>query len=479
MGYRQRLHPCETCSTTASKSISLTLLHAQRTIPSQGGSIWSIAANPSCTSLALGCEDGTVRILSVANDTLTHSRRFDRVKCRVLSIAWGPPVPRPSGKTSSSARGGGEDSDSDEDEDEWLDSWLVTGGSDTSLRKWDVASGRVMDRMGVGKMRGERTLVWTVGVLGFVVFPLFIRCLIHSYFLIRDGTIVSGDSLGMVKFWDSKTCTQLYSFQAHGADVLCMTIGPVSPFLWHFSSNLSVFRNQDGKSLYTSGVDQKTVQFSLIKISNTTSQTTPPISQWTQTASKRMHSHDVRALAVWPPYTPLPGSYQRHFPLNIAPVLASGGLDMSIVLTPAAPPKNTTAKVTNPLNTSVEATFEDSYHRRLGYTSAGRVQIARGARLVSCVREAGLSVWRILGRGGLSEKIHNTEQEIDLDAVDDGPLGGWERVLEMELSVHSNIVSHEISDDGKWLAVSDLYETKLFSLYTNVSLAGASPRITD
>jgi hypothetical protein len=44
----------------------------------------------------------------------------------------------------------------------------------------------------------------------------------------RDGTIISGDSLGVVKFWDSRTCTQLQSFQAHGADVLCLAIGPVS-----------------------------------------------------------------------------------------------------------------------------------------------------------------------------------------------------------------------------------------------------------
>lgn len=110
------------------------------------------------------------------NDTLTHSRRFDRVKCRILSIAWGPPVPRASVRNST--RGDGEDSDSDEDEDEWTDSWLVAGGSDTSLRKWDVASGRVLDRMGVGKMRGERTLVWTVGVLGFVFLS---RHLLVSY----------------------------------------------------------------------------------------------------------------------------------------------------------------------------------------------------------------------------------------------------------------------------------------------------------
>ncbi len=45
--------------------------------------------------------------------------------------------------------------------------------------------------------------------------------------LFSDGTIVSGDSLGMVKFWDSRTCTQLQTFEAHGADVLCLVIGPV------------------------------------------------------------------------------------------------------------------------------------------------------------------------------------------------------------------------------------------------------------
>jgi len=58
----------------------------------------------------------------------------------------------------------------------------------------------------------------------------------------RDGTMVSGDSLGIVKFWESRTSTQLQSFQGHGADVLCLAIGPVCffpppffppPFLLH------------------------------------------------------------------------------------------------------------------------------------------------------------------------------------------------------------------------------------------------------
>ena len=230
---------------------------------------------------------------------------------------------------------------------------------------------------------------------------------------------------------------------------------------------------QEGKAVYTAGVDQKTVQFSLVRTSST--EKGPSGSRWTQTCSRRMHSHDVRALAIWPPYTPLPSSYSRQFAIDVAPVLTSGGLDMSVVLTPAALPTSTIVKITNPLNTSTDATFEDSYHRKLSYVSKGSVRVSRGARLVSCAREAGLSVWRIQKRpneDGVASEARETQPEIDLD---DGPTtepfaGGWDKVLEMDLNVHSNIVGHEISDDGKWLAVSDLYESKLFSLRTDVSL---------
>ena len=126
-----------------------------------------MAANPASTLLALGCEDGTVRLLSVSDDTLTHHRRFDRVKCRILSIAWGPPVPRHSKETTVVSKES--ESDNDDNEEEWSDAWLVTGCSDSSIRKWDVPSGKLLDRMGTDKIRGERTLVWAVGVLGSVL----------------------------------------------------------------------------------------------------------------------------------------------------------------------------------------------------------------------------------------------------------------------------------------------------------------------
>ncbi|KAG5719325.1 U3 small nucleolar RNA-associated protein 4 [Termitomyces sp. T112] len=398
----------------------------KRTINSQGGSIWCMAANPASSLLALGCEDGSVRLLSLVNDTLTHYRRFDRLKCRVLSIAWGPPIPQYPQKKNIDR---GHDSDSDDEEDTWTDAWLVTGSSDSSIRKWDVATGRVVDRMGMDKIRGERTLVWTVGVLG-------------------DGTIVSGDSLGIVKFWDSRTCTQLHSFQGHGADVLCLAIGP------------------EGNTVFTSGVDQKITLFSLVKTGNSDNTSGTLTRRWVQSCSRRMHSHDVRALATWPPYTVLPSSHKRRFPIEISPILASGGLDMSVVVTPAALP-STIVKVINPLSTSAHCTFEDSYHRRLAYSAGASgvpaVQVARKARLISCIRDSGVSIWRV--KAGPS--INDDTDSQDADPTHFPESSAWEKVLEMDLNVHTNLVASGISDDGRWLVVSDLYETKLFSLTLN------------
>ncbi|PCH33429.1 WD40 repeat-like protein [Wolfiporia cocos MD-104 SS10] len=390
----------------------------RRSISSQGGSIWCVSPNPSSTMLALGCEDGSVRLLSLEHDTLTHFRRLDRVKSRILSLAWGPPVPREAAKDRT------DDSDTDDDdEDDWSDSWLVAGCSDSCLRKWDVNNGRVLDRMATDKIRGERTLVWAVGVLG-------------------DGTIVSGDSMGMVKFWDPRTCTQMDSFNGHAADVLCLTISP------------------DGTAVYTSGVDQKITQFSLVKTSRSepsTSLLSRSSYRWVQSCSRRMHSHDVRALAIWPPHAPVPAAHRRQFPIDIAPILASGGFDMSVVVTPAALPAATVTKVVNPLATSTSATFEDAYHRRLAYSSgtynASAIHLARQARLLLCQRDASVTVWRILQR----------QSSLDMDeTMAQSPDGGWERVLDMDLSFDTNITASAISDNGQWIAVSDWYETKLF-----------------
>ncbi len=216
--------------------------------------------------------------------------------------------------------------------------------------------------------------------------------------------------------------------------------------------------------MYTSGIDQKVSQFSLIKSFSSKSD---PISsspaKWVRTATKRMHSHDVRGLSIWPPYAPLPLSHQRAFRADIAPLLVSGGLDMCIVVTPAALPRSTITRIANPLATSVTATFGDAYHRRIAYSSGAHgtvgLHLAKGARLVLSTGDTGLAVWR------LPEK-YSVKENSELAPV--GKAHGWNKVLEMDLRVRTNLVASAISDDGQWLAVSDAFETKLFSLRTEV-----------
>jgi U3 small nucleolar RNA-associated protein 4 len=266
----------------------------------------------------------------------------------------------------------------------------------------------------------------------------------------------------MVKFWDSRTCTQLQSFEAHGADVLCLMIGPVWDTVY-LSLSLTNYI-QDGTSVYTSGVDQKVTQFSVVKSSSSKGNSILLSStRWVRAASKRMHSHDVRGLSMWPPYTPLPSPHRRCFPTDVAPLLVSGGLDMSLVVTPAALPRSTTARIANPLSTSVTATFEDAYHRRIAYSSGvhGTVglHLAKRARLVLSTGDTGLAVWRLPEKPSL-------EEGPSLALSGEGP--GWNKVLEMSLSVQTNIVASAISDDGRWLAVSDSFEVKLFWLQRSV-----------
>jgi len=135
----------------------------KRSISSQGGSIWSMAANPTSTKLAIGCEDGCIRIVSLENDQFLVERKLDPINGRILSIAWGPPTPHQPRKMDPAHAF---DSDSDEEDERlWVNTWLVAGYSDSAVRKWDAVSGRILDRMSTDRRRGDRTLVWTVGVL--------------------------------------------------------------------------------------------------------------------------------------------------------------------------------------------------------------------------------------------------------------------------------------------------------------------------
>ncbi|XP_018412829.1 PREDICTED: U3 small nucleolar RNA-associated protein 4 homolog [Nanorana parkeri] len=144
-----------------------------------GGPIWSITPSPCGSQLAVGCEDGSVKLFTVAPERIVFEKSLDRQKERILCIAW-----HPSGSH-------------------------IVAGSINTIKVFSVSSGRLlqvlkMDRRGlVGQKR--TCIVWGVAVLS---------C----------GEIISVDSSGKLQFWDLETGTLIRSYTAATSDILCLAV---------------------------------------------------------------------------------------------------------------------------------------------------------------------------------------------------------------------------------------------------------------
>ncbi|SCV75017.1 BQ2448_8046 [Microbotryum intermedium] len=424
--------------------------------------IFALAASRSSAHLAIGCEDSTIRILNILDNELDLVAKIEiggPGKVRPLSLAWGPLRPAADAAWNSSDKGKerGESPSAPSALPQHFatprESYVVTGCSNSSIRRFDAPSSgavsgvwRSVHRMTLDQLRGEHTVVWAASVL-------------------QDGTIVSGDSMGNVKFWDAEMGTQTQSFKTHKADVLALAIGA------------------DGTSIFTSGVDQKTVEFRLVTISSNRSNDTTS-RRWVQASGRRLHSHDVRAMVVSPPYTlALPSPPPSTSPRTAqVPILTSGGLDLSLITVcvssvPARAIKSARS-LTNPISDHRSIEYETTVHRRAAYVPQRSKPFAvagqGGARWLICQRDRGVAIWRLddpkLQRGSTQGRSGWKARQDRLDGVqeemedDEGNTPGWAKAAELELKLHTNLIASAISPDGRWLAISDLYETKLFRL---------------
>jgi U3 small nucleolar RNA-associated protein 4 len=73
--------------------------------------------------------------------------------------------------------------------------------------------------------------------------------------------------------------------------------------------------------------------------------------------------------------------------------------------------------------------------------------------------DTGLAIWHLPEKPSVAE---------ELPPALSGEGLSWTKVLEMSLRVQTNLVASAISDDGRWLAVSDAFEAKLFWLQVDV-----------
>ena len=141
--------------------------------------------------------------------------------------------------------------------------------------------------------------------------------------------VASGDSRGRIVLWDVKTATVIKSVTTHQADILAMAIDSKPTF--------SAPSNGPSCCIYASGIDSKIVKLEFIGQASTKHSSSSSAaaaqamlvpSAWKLTWNVRMHSHDVRALALIP--------QANHRSSSATPVhssqslLVSAGLDCKI-----------------------------------------------------------------------------------------------------------------------------------------------------
>ncbi|XP_031723998.1 U3 small nucleolar RNA-associated protein 4 homolog [Anarrhichthys ocellatus] len=152
-------------------------LRPRYTVESYGGPIWTISGKG--TLLAVGCEDGTVKMFEILEERIQFQRNLDRQKGRIISLSW-----HPSGT-------------------------LIAAGMMDMIRIFDAETGRATHRLlverGVGASKSKEVVVWSVVFLS-------------------DHTIISSDSAGKVQIWDGLTGTLVRTHLVTKWDVLALSV---------------------------------------------------------------------------------------------------------------------------------------------------------------------------------------------------------------------------------------------------------------
>ncbi|RAK97810.1 small subunit rRNA maturation protein UTP4 [Aspergillus ibericus CBS 121593] len=288
------------------------------------GEIWCLAAQPRWQAtrgkdgkllppaegeftgqhLAAGCADGSIVILSTADNDLKFLRimRPSTKRSRVLSVTF------------------------------QNRNTLVAGYADSSIRLYDIRSGQLLRTISLGKgLAGgsKELLVWSV------------KCL-------PDGTIVSGDSAGEIRFWDAKNYALIQRLQGHVADTLDIAV------------------SANGDTVVSGGADQRTVVYR-----KKDGEKGDKKARWAEVMHRRYHTHDVKTFAV--------------YETRDISIVVSGGPDAAPVVLPLRE-------------------FGKEHHRKLAsLPQIPQLASSPSSRLVMSFWDREVSIWR-LHRGPTSHE---------------------------------------------------------------------------
>lgn len=332
--------------------------------------------------VAVACEDGTVRILEYTEpeNTIIQVASLSmggNLASPVLSLAW--------------------------NESKQV---LIGGVADGTIRRFDCTN---VERQSYrpSKVRitvenyGRRTptRIW-------------------SLLLLDDLTVVSGDSLGHVQFWDGNLGTLLQSYDQNPerADVLTLCMD-----------------RKQGK-VFASGIDSRVVCFK------------KQDHRWITTTAQRPHTHDVKTLCIY--------SKRKHGG-GSTEFLASGGTDTKIC-------------------TYIVDSFKGNRPKKyFPWPSTSPIHLAKKGRVLAMMREHSIDLYNVKCRNDVDDMFSaqpgqpRIEKNYKLGSID--------------IDSSYNLVCSTISNTANLLAVSDGAGVMLFSLTFSLEgrkkLTTASPVI--
>ncbi|KAI6648670.1 Cirhin-like [Oopsacas minuta] len=188
--------------------------------------IWCMEKSSCGGLLAVGLENGAIKIYETKYDNLEYQKDLQKQTGRILSLAWHP-----------------------------VGELLACGFDNSSIATFSLSNGLCLQRITLDKHNKQNTFVWQIK------------------FLI-DHTLISGNSMGKIQFWNGKfgTLKQEYTLHEELADIL------------------AIFVNEKEDTIFASGVDSKLVQLKRIEMDGN--------SKWIPSGSIRFHSHDVKSIVA-------------------------------------------------------------------------------------------------------------------------------------------------------------------------------------